>query len=183
MKSPRPPRKRQPANVLRLPVQPVPPRPSPDAEPAPPPKAAKPGPAAWKPNKAERKLVEVCAAMGMTLPQTATVLGKSVKSIQRRCREEWQTGMARINAKIANKLVEKCLAGDTASLIFYAKTRLGWNEKQLHELTGRDGGPIVHDKIRADADAFTARIAAIGARQIAPPLEPSPAEMVTRTVN
>ena len=186
MKATNPPRKRgrpRKTNVVPLPVRAVPPL-SPPAE-EPPPKAAhhkKPGPPAWKPNKAERRLVEVCAAIGMTLPQTASVLEKSVKSIQRRCREEWQHGLVKLNAKIAGKLVEKCLAGDTASLIFFAKARLGWHEKQLHELTGRDGGPIVYDKLRADADAFTQRIAAMGAR-IGAQLEPSPAELENRTVN
>jgi transposase len=124
----------------------------------------KPGPAAWNPTAAQRRQVEICAAIGMTLPQVAAVLGKSVKSIQRRCAKEWQHGLTRINAEMAGKLISKCRAGDTASLIFFAKTRLGWSEKQLHEITGRDGGPIVYEKQKADADAFTARIAAMGAK-------------------
>lgn len=38
-------------------------------------------------------------------------------------------------AKVANKLMDKALGGDTASIIFFLKTQGGWKEKQEVDIT------------------------------------------------
>jgi hypothetical protein len=118
----------------------------------------------WEPTPLERRTVERCMAIGFTIEQAAAVLGKSVDSLERHCRAELDTGAAKVGAKVGGQLLRKALAGDTQALIFYAKSRLGWNEKQILEHQGRGGGPIVHSTIQADADAFTARVMALAQR-------------------
>ena len=113
----------------------------------------------WEPTRAERKLISVALAAGLTQHQVADIAGVGLRTLQTRCRGELASGAAQVNAKVANKLFEKCMKGDTVALIFWCKTRLGWREKQLLEHSGPDGTPIQYEAIQAEADAFTARIA------------------------
>ena len=99
-------------------------------------RAAKRGPKPWEPTQAERQTVELAAAIGYTQEEIGAVLGKSVESLARHCREELDRGALKINARVAGKLLHKALSGDTASLIFWAKTRLGWRETNKTELAG-----------------------------------------------
>jgi hypothetical protein len=118
----------------------------------------------WQPTPLERRTIERCMAIGFTAEQAAQVVGKSVDSLQKHCRRELDNGYAKVGAKVGGLLLKKALAGDTACLIFYAKCRLGWNEKQILEHQGRGGGPIQYDAVQADADAFTRRIFQLGER-------------------
>jgi hypothetical protein len=60
-------------------------------------------------------------------------MGKSVDSLGRYCAHELQHGAIKVNAKIAGKLFQKAMDGDTAALIFWTKTRMGWKETDRHE--------------------------------------------------
>ena len=122
------------------------------------------GPKTWEPTAAERRMIEHYVAIGYTQEQIGALIGKSVDSLQRHCREELDTGALKVNAKIAGKLYQKAMEGDTASIIFWTKTRLGWTEKSAIEHTGKDGGPIEMEHVIADADAFTRAVARLAAR-------------------
>jgi len=94
------------------------------------------GPKTWEPTAAERRMIEHYVAIGYTQEQIGALIGKSVDSLQRHCREELDTGALKVNAKIAGKLYQKAMEGDTASIIFWTKTRLGWTEKSALEHSG-----------------------------------------------
>lgn len=83
--------------------------------------------------------VQEYAAVGMTQDQVAVVLGCSVDTIQRHYHEAWLKGKASANAKIAKRLFEKAMSGDTASLIFWTKAQMGWKESQNVDHTSSDG--------------------------------------------
>jgi hypothetical protein len=100
------------------------------------------GPLPWKPTKKERELVMHCVAIGMSQEQVALVMEKSVDTLQRHCRRELDAGQLQINAKIGSGLIQKALAGDTTSLIFLSKVRLGFSEKHVIQHTGPEGGPV-----------------------------------------
>jgi hypothetical protein len=116
------------------------------------------GIAAWVPTAEERAQVEHFTSTGYTQTQIAALLGKSTDSLQRHCREELNLGGLKANARVAGKLYEKCMEGDTASLIFWAKTRLGWRETQKHEHSGPDGTPMRHQHILHLSNAELIRI-------------------------
>ena len=91
----------------------------------------KSGPAPWVPTDEERKKVRLYAGLGMTQEQIGAMLGKSVDSLDRHCREDLDAGKAEIIAKVAGSLVRKAMNGDTASAIFYLKTQARWKETHL----------------------------------------------------
>jgi hypothetical protein len=171
---PKKPAAEKPANVVKLAVVPK-------AEPEP--EKRKGGRRKWQPTPLERRTIERCAAIGLTQEQIGAVIGKSVDAIFKYCRAELEHGAAKVHARVGGKLYQKCMKGDTVALIFWAKTRLGWNERQLVEHSGRGGGPIVFDNVQADAEAFTQRIAAMGQRMAAKPPEPEAAPLDPRTIN
>ncbi len=82
----------------------------------------------WEPTDEERKRIRLYAGLGLTQEQIGSLLGKSVDSLARHCKEELTAGRAETLAKVAGTLVQKALSGDTASAIFYLKTQGGWRE-------------------------------------------------------
>lgn len=119
---------------------------------------------AWEPTSAERKLIELGLAAGMTQKQVAMAVGRSEDSLQRKCKDEIANGAAKCNAKVVEKLFQKCMKGDTIALLFWCKARLGWQDRQRVEHTGADGGSIKLETVEAEANDFTHRILAMATR-------------------
>jgi hypothetical protein len=97
----------------------------------------KTGPAPWTPTEDERRLVEHYVTLGYTQEQIASLMGKSVDSLARHCRDELDNGALKVNAKIGGKLFQKAMSGDTTALIFWCKTRMGWKETSGLDLNMR----------------------------------------------
>lgn len=95
------------------------------------------GPQAWEPNEDERRRIRLYAGLGMTQEQIAVLIGKSVDTLGRRCREDLDVGLAEAIAKVAGSLVQKALGGDTTCAIFYLKTQAGWKETNVTEHRGQ----------------------------------------------
>src|SRR5204863_9907912 len=114
---------------------------------------------AMVPTMQQRRAVRLAVAAGMKPGQVAAVVGLDPKTVAKRFKHELETGAAQSNAKVVSKLYQKCMKGDTVALLFWCKTRLGWNEKQQIEHTGANGGPIAYEAVEAEAAAFTSRIA------------------------
>lgn len=91
-----------------------------------------------------RRVVELAVAAGIPVVDIAALLGVSEPTLRKEFSNEIAVGHTKANAKIARRLFAKAMSGDTACLIFWAKTRMGWRETSRTELTGADGGPIQH---------------------------------------
>ena len=115
------------------------------------------GPPPWAPTDEERRLIEHYVSMGYTQEQIAALIGKTVDTLAKHCREELDLGALKVNAKIGGKLFQKAMGGDTAALIWWSKTRMGWSERQQHEHFGKDGGPIQYENL--SDEEIDARIA------------------------
>jgi len=122
----------------------------------------------WEPTKKERQLVALCSAAGMSQDQIAAAVGMERHTLEKHCSDELRYGATRCNARVVGKLFDKCMKGDTVSLLFWCKTRLGWNEKQQIEHTGKDGGPIAYERVEAEAAAFTDHISKMAERFAVP---------------
>ncbi len=98
----------------------------------------------FKPTDEERKLVEQMCAVGIPQESICLVIrdGIDSKTLRKHFRTELDTAKIKANATIGGKLFNKAIAGDTACLIFWAKTQMGWRELSVHEVTGKDGAPL-----------------------------------------
>jgi len=90
-------------------------------------------------------MVEQMSAVGITQAQIAMVVrdGIDLKTLRKHFRVELDTAAIKANAKVSGALYNKCMAGDTSSLIWWEKTRQGRKEVTVNEHSGADGGPIV----------------------------------------
>ena len=125
----------------------------------------------WTPSRREREVIRTCLAGGFTITQTALAIGQSVKALEHNCPTELLRGAATQNSKVVGKLFQKCMNGDTIALLFWCKTRLGWQEKSRVEHTGAEGGAIQFENVEAEAAAFTERILQMAQRFEAAPAD------------
>ena len=89
-----------------------------------------------KPTDENRKKVEQLAGVGLPQRDIAVLIddGIDVNTLAKYYRRELDLGSAKASAKVGNALFTKCMDGDTTSLIFWAKTRMGWKDTQVHEV-------------------------------------------------
>ncbi len=78
---------------------------------------------------------------GLKQAVIADVMKCSIKTLHKYYRTELDEGDGKAQAKIGQSLFNKAMSGDTASLIFLAKTRLGLREVNRLEVdnTSSDG--------------------------------------------
>lgn len=117
------------------------------------------GPLPWRPTAAELAKIRLYAGLGSTQEQVAVLMGKSSACFRgnETAKAAFDEGKAEVLAKVAGKLVEKALKGDTASAIFYLKTQGRWSETVRNEHTGKDGGPIEYQNLSDDEIAARIR--------------------------
>ena len=92
-----------------------------------------------KPDKTTRDTVVLHATVGTTQEDIARVLGIDSKTLRKHYREELDLSLIKANATVGGVLFNKAKAGNTASMIWWSKTRMGWSEKQQLEHTSPDG--------------------------------------------
>jgi hypothetical protein len=141
----------------------------------------------FEPTEEQRRQVEAFAAYGIPqedmcklIPNPRTGKPIDLKTLHKHFRVELDTGMIRANAKVAESLFRQAVGAPaqydaTGKLIraeqtpvvsagiFWAKARMGWKERDVHEFTGENGGPIEVDDARSKLADRIARLAAAGA--------------------
>ena len=85
-----------------------------------------------EPTRSQREMVQLYAAVGTRHDDIARVLGIDPKTLRKHYRNELDLAAVRANATIGGALFNKAKGGDTASMIFWMKTRggPGWRERQ-----------------------------------------------------
>jgi hypothetical protein len=95
----------------------------------------------------QRSEVETLAAF-LSLEQMAAYFGMTHETFNAICEREpdvfraYKRGKSKAIGKVAQSLVTKALAGDTASAIFFLKTQARWAETQKLEHSGPEGAPL-----------------------------------------
>lgn len=124
-------------------------------------------------------MVEAFAAYGIQQEEMCLVLGISLKTLHKHFRVELNTGMVKSNAKVGESLFIQAVGAPAqfdergnqiraeqprvpSCGIFWAKARMGWKERDVHELTGENGGPIEIDDARSKLADRLARLAGAG---------------------
>lgn len=86
-----------------------------------------------KRNEEHAKQIEAMSQYGVPQEDMAATIGICVESMLKLYNAEHRRGKARANTNVGRRLYEKCVAGDTTALIFWAKTQMGWKETQRIE--------------------------------------------------
>jgi len=102
------------------------------------------GPQPMEPTDEQRRLVEHYCSIGYTQDQIAALMDISDVTLRKYYEKELKNGALKVNAQVGGKLFQKAMGGDTASLIFWAKTRMGWKETSGLEHSGPNGQAIPH---------------------------------------
>jgi hypothetical protein len=100
---------------------------------------------AHRPDPATRRQVEAMAGYGVPEAEIAGVVGIDPKTLRKHYRPELDHGHTKANARVAENLYRKATGEGREAVtaaIFWLKTRAGWKETSLHEVSGREGGPI-----------------------------------------
>lgn len=84
-----------------------------------------------------RAQVEAMAGYGLPQDQIAQVLRIAESTLKKYYAEELSRGAAVANSMVGEALFKQARGGNTAALIFWAKTRMGWKETQHHEISGK----------------------------------------------
>jgi hypothetical protein len=98
-----------------------------------------------KPDPQTRRQVEALAGYGVPESDIAGVVGVSPKTLRKHYRSELDHGHVKANAKVAENLFRKA-TGDgreaVIAAIFWLKTRAGWKETMVSEVTHDVADPI-----------------------------------------
>lgn len=78
--------------------------------------------------------------------------------------ERYKAGKSKAIATVARGLLMQARDGNVSAATFYLKTQAGWRETTHVEMTGKDSGPIQHEDVTRDADAFARRLLGLAAR-------------------
>lgn len=101
---------------------------------------------AHKPDAFSRRQVEAMAAFGVPEQNIARVVGIDAKTLRKHYRDELDTGQTKASAKVAENLYRKA-TGDgreaVIAAIFWLKTRAGWKETSVQELSAKSAPVVV----------------------------------------
>jgi hypothetical protein len=103
-------------------------------------------PSLYRPEYAE--LARNYCLLGATEAELGPLLGVTDRTIRTwkgahpEFAEAIAEGATHANAKVIGRLYQNCMAGDTTSIIWWTKNKMGWRDKQDTALTGPNGGPI-----------------------------------------
>ena len=89
----------------------------------------------FKPTDKQREDVQRLAGLGVPQHDIAIIVGIAKPTLHKHFRSELDFGMAKANADIAGCLYAQAMSGNITALIFWAKARLGWQEKIVAETT------------------------------------------------
>lgn len=92
-----------------------------------------------EPNDALRQTVSLHTTVGTDQETIARILGIDAKTLRKHYRDELDLAMAKANATIGGSLFNKAKSGDTAAMIWWSKTRMGWKETTVVDNTSSDG--------------------------------------------
>lgn len=93
------------------------------------------------PTDAERKQVEALAGVGLPQEQIGALLrdGVCLDVVRDNFAHELKAGKAKASAKIGQTLFNRAIGGETAALIWWTKSQMGWKEKRELDISNPDG--------------------------------------------
>jgi hypothetical protein len=114
----------------------------------------------FEPGSDQADQVEKMTALGMSPKDIAAILRIEPKLLQKFYKYELETAGERINQAVAKVALQMALGGSNPDMTkFWLKTRAGWKETKVTEVTGAGGGPIQFSEVKQRMlDAIEAEI-------------------------
>ena len=102
----------------------------------------------FAPTDEQRRMVRALSGFGVPHDDIALIVKCSPPTLRKRFRDELDLGSAEANAKVAQTLFQQATTpGNIAATIFWLKARAGWREKQVVEVTGKDGSDMPPSRV------------------------------------
>src|SRR5471032_1913103 len=102
----------------------------------------------FAPTDDQRRMVRALSGFGVPHDDIGRIVKCSPPTLRKRFRDELDLGNAEANAKVAQTLYQQATTpGNIAATIFWLKARAGWREKQVVEVTGKDGSDMPPTKV------------------------------------
>lgn len=79
--------------------------------------------------------IQELRSRGVSIKDICSLVGITERSARKLYQVELEKGRSLANAAIVGKLYELAMQGNVTALIFWAKTQLGWKEKQAEQET------------------------------------------------
>jgi hypothetical protein len=98
-------------------------------------------------------MVQSMAGLGLRQIDIALVLDIDPKTLRLYYRRELDRGRPLAHMNVARTLYQQAIAGNTAALIYWTKSQMGWREKQEVQLSGPGGGPVTFRWASSPAEA------------------------------
>ena len=115
-----------------------------------------------QPTDADREKVQAMAGYGLPQEQIAKVMRISAPTLRKHYADELERGSAVANSLVAESLFKQARNGNTAAMIFWAKTRMGWRETMTLDHQSSDGSMSPKDNQGA-FDELNRRLAGLAA--------------------
>lgn len=87
----------------------------------------------YEPTDQIRAVVSVMYAGGINKESIADAIGITTETMNKYYHAELASSKCKLDAEVIAALIKKIRAGDTASILFYLKTRCGWKETIRNE--------------------------------------------------
>jgi hypothetical protein len=110
----------------------------------------------FQPTDEERQMVERLSGVGLPYHNICALIRNGIddETLTKHFRKEIDRGKAKANAKVGGALYTKAMGGDTASMIFWAKTQMRWKEVHHIDNTSSDGSMSPVDNNAAILEAI-----------------------------
>jgi hypothetical protein len=82
----------------------------------------------YRPSKMSGFMILKMSGFGLTNDQISQIIGVSEKTLRNHFSEELRQGRDEVDYMIIDTLFREAMSGNTAALIFWAKTRCRWSE-------------------------------------------------------
>jgi len=94
------------------------------------------------PDEKSKAFVKSLAAVGTRYVDIAHKLEITDDTLRKHYKAELEDGRIDANAQIANTLFQQAKKGNMTAAIFWLKTRAGWKETNVTELSGGEGAEV-----------------------------------------
>ena len=114
----------------------------------------------FEPGAEQAEQVEKMTALGMSPKDIGAILRIEPKLLQKYYKYELETAAERINSAVAKVALQMALGGANPDMTkFWLRSRAGWKETKVTEVTGANGGPIQFSEVKQRMlDAIEAEI-------------------------